>query len=175
MPSPLSISVSDPTACSGIQADLRTFALLGVRGTSVVSALSVQDSTRIHSVLPVFPSVVIEQIRVLLSDWTPDAVKVGMLASDDVARGVQLGLASLEGRVPMVIDPVLVAHDGTVLLERRAWSTLKELIRGCQLVTPSLTEAEYLSGVECTNKKQCERALFRSNAKSLFKRSRVRL
>lgn len=158
MRSALSISGSDPTGGTGIQADLQTFAVRGVRGAGVISALTVQNSSRIHTVLPVFPSVVIEQIRVLLSDWTPDAIKIGMLASDDVARAVLLGLASLEGRVPLVIDPVLEARDGTVVLERRGWPTLKELIRGCRLVTPTLMEAEYLSGIDCGREAQRERA-----------------
>jgi len=141
-----------------MQADLQTFALHGVRGAGVVSALTIQDSVRVHSVLPVFPSVVLDQIRTLLADFTPDVIKIGMLATDDVARNVVLGLQSVRGKVPMVIDPVLEASDGTPLLERRAWPALHDLIGGCHLVTPNLNEAERLSGMDCSRRKDCEKA-----------------
>lgn len=158
MDTALSIAGSDPTGGAGIQADLQTFALCGVRGAGVISALTVQDSQQIHAVLPVFPSVVLDQLRALLGDWTPGAIKIGMLATDDVARNVLLGLQSVQQRVPVVIDPVLEASDGTPLLERRAWPILHELIRGCELVTPNLMEAERLTGIDCTRKKDSERA-----------------
>ena len=158
MHSALSIAGSDPTGGAGMQADLQTFALHGVRGAGVVSALTIQDSVRVHSVLPVFPSVVLDQIRTLLADLTPDAIKIGMLATDDVARNVVLGLQSVRDKVPIVIDPVLEASDGTLLLERRAWPALHELIRGCHLVTPNLNEAERLSGMDCSRRKDCEKA-----------------
>ena len=158
MKSALSIAGSDPTGGAGMQADLQTFALHGVRGAGIVSALTIQDSVRVHSVLPVFPSVVLDQIRTLLADATPDVIKIGMLATDDVARNVVLGLQSVRGKVPIVIDPVLEASDGTPLLERRAWPALHELIRGCHLVTPNLNEAERLSDIDCSRKKDCEKA-----------------
>ena len=134
MKSALSIAGSDPTGGAGMQADLQTFALHGVHGAGIVSALTIQDSARVHSVLPVFPSVVLDQIRTLLADATPDVIKIGMLATDDVARNVVLGLQSVRGKVPIVIDPVLEASDGTPLLERRAWPALHELIRGLSLI-----------------------------------------
>ena len=158
MKSALSIAGSDPTGGAGMQADVQTFALAGVRGAGIITALTVQDSSKVHSVLPVFPSVVLEQIRKLLADWTPHAIKIGMLATDDVARSVVLGLKSLQRDIPIVIDPVLEASDGTLLLERRAWPALHELIHGCQLVTPNLTEAERLTGIDCSRKKDSEEA-----------------
>ena len=91
----LSIAGSDPTGGAGLQADLQVFRALGVHGAGVVTALTVQDTQRVHQVLPAFPSVVLEQLRVLLRDVTPDAVKIGMLATDDVARNVELGLNDL--------------------------------------------------------------------------------
>ena len=141
-----------------MQADLQTFALHGVRGAGIVSALTIQDTARVHNVLPVFPSVVLDQIRTLLADFTPDAIKIGMLATDDVARNVVLGLQSLQRKVPIVVDPVLEASDGTPLLERRAWPSLHDLIRACDLVTPNLNEAERMSGLDCSRKKDCEKA-----------------
>ncbi len=153
----VSIAGSDPTGGAGLQLDLQVFRSLGVHGAGVVTALTVQDTVKVHRVLPVFPNVVLDQMRVLLRDITPSAVKLGMLATDDVARAVALGLTELhpsatrgrEGRSfpapPIVIDPVLVASDGTPLLERRAWSTLVELFAHAALVTPNLQEAEQLA------------------------------
>lgn len=145
----LSIAGSDPTGGAGMQADLQVFRSLGVHGAGVVTALTVQDTSGVAQVLPAFPSVVLEQLRVLLRDVTPDAIKIGMLASDDVARMVDLGLRELAGapggRVPIVIDPVLAASDGTPLLERRGWGMLRQLIAGAELVTPNLDEAAALT------------------------------
>ena len=107
----LSIAGSDPTGGGGLQADLQVFRALGVHGAGVVTALTVQDTEKVHEVLPAFPNVVLEQLRVLLRDVQPDAVKLGMLATDDVARSVELGLRELDSarHVPIVIDPVLAA------------------------------------------------------------------
>jgi hydroxymethylpyrimidine/phosphomethylpyrimidine kinase len=156
----LSIAGSDPTGGAGLQADLQVFRALGVHGAGVVTALTVQDTASVHQVLPAFPNVVLEQIRTLLADITPDAVKLGMLASDDVARSVQLGLEVLDPvrGVPIVIDPVLAASDGSALLERRAWSTLEQLIGRASIVTPNLPEAEALTGCDVSTRQGVEAA-----------------
>ncbi len=158
MVSVLTIAGSDPTGGAGLQADLQVLAAHGVHGSGVPTALTVQDSARVHRVLPVFPSVVLDQLRVLLADITPAAIKIGMLATDDVARNVQWGLASLSEEVPIVIDPVLSSSDGTSLLERRAWPVLCELMQNCQLVTPNLIEAELLTDVQISRRADSERA-----------------
>jgi hydroxymethylpyrimidine kinase/phosphomethylpyrimidine kinase len=158
----LSIAGSDPTGGAGIQADLQVFRALGVHGTAVVTALTVQDTQKVVRVLPAFPSVVLDQIRVLLRDVRPDAVKLGMLASDDVARHVALGLEELDRgagpRPPLVIDPVLAASDGTPLLERRAWGTLRELCAQADVVTPNLDEAARLTERDVSTREGVEAA-----------------
>jgi hydroxymethylpyrimidine/phosphomethylpyrimidine kinase len=154
----LSIAGSDPTGGAGVQADLQVFRSLGVHGSGVITALTVQDSERVHRVLPAFPSVVLDQLRVLLRDIRPDAVKLGMLATDDVARNVTLGLQELQGQVPLVIDPVLLASDGSELLERRAWGVLRDLMTGAALVTPNLPEAEALAECDVSTRGGTENA-----------------
>jgi hydroxymethylpyrimidine kinase/phosphomethylpyrimidine kinase len=153
---------SDPTGGAGLQADVQVFRAHGVHGGGVPTALTVQDGRTVRQVLPVFPSVVLAQIRGLGAGLRPDAVKLGMLASDDVARAVALGLFELldgEGpRPPVVVDPVLAASDGTPLLERRAWPTLRELLRGAALVTPNLAEAEALTGHAAETRAGAEQA-----------------
>jgi hydroxymethylpyrimidine/phosphomethylpyrimidine kinase len=145
----LTIAGSDPTGGAGLQQDLQVFRSLGVHGAAVVTALTVQDTAKVHRVLPVFPNVVLDQIRVVIRDMTLHAVKLGMLATDDVARMVELGLSELLLGRPdpprLVIDPVLAASDGTILLERRAWETLFRLFPLATLVTPNLPEAEKLT------------------------------
>jgi hydroxymethylpyrimidine kinase/phosphomethylpyrimidine kinase len=156
----LSIAGSDPTGGAGLQADLQVFRALGVHGMGVVTALTVQDTGRVHEVLPVFPSVVLKQLRVLLRSSQPDALKLGMLASDDVARNVELGLQELDParRTPIVIDPVLNASDGTPLLERRAYGVLQDLIGRAYLVTPNLLEAAALTGSDVSTREGVEAA-----------------
>jgi hydroxymethylpyrimidine kinase/phosphomethylpyrimidine kinase len=106
--------------------------------------------------------VVLNQLRVLLADLRPHAVKIGMLATEDVAINVELGLGVLDADgdvpVPIVIDPVLAASDGTSLLERRAWSTLERLIGRAALVTPNLPEAEALTGCDVSTEEGTEAA-----------------
>jgi len=157
----LSIAGSDPTGGAGLQADLQVFRAMGVHGAGVVTALTVQDTRKVHKVLPAFPSVVLEQLRVLLSDLPPDAIKIGALASDDVVRNVQLALApilSASAGVPVVIDPVLAASDGTALLERRAWGGLQSLIGSAALVTPNLQEAAALTGCDTSSEEGTQAA-----------------
>jgi hydroxymethylpyrimidine/phosphomethylpyrimidine kinase len=152
----LTIAGSDPTGGAGMQLDLQVFRAFGVHGAGVLTALTIQDTAKVHQVLPVFPSVVLNLIRQLLEDFVPDAIKIGMLATDDVLRSVVLGLESLETRggslPPLVIDPVLLASDGQPLLERRAWDSLGSLIARATLVTPNLPEAEALTGIDVSQR-----------------------
>lgn len=158
----LTIAGSDPTGGAGLQADLQVFRAFGVHGAGVVTALTVQDTAKVHRVLPVFPSAVLDQIRVLARDLAPDAVKLGMLATDDVARNVALGLEELArasaDRARVVIDPVLAAGDGSPLLERRAIPTLVALFPRAALVTPNVPEAESLTGRDASTREGAEAA-----------------
>ncbi|MBW2315294.1 MAG: bifunctional hydroxymethylpyrimidine kinase/phosphomethylpyrimidine kinase [Deltaproteobacteria bacterium] len=154
----LTIAGSDPTGGAGLQLDLQVFRALGVHGLGVPTALTVQDTGRVHQVLPTFPSVVLDQLRVLLRDLTPAAVKIGMLASDDVARNVALALVGLDEAIPWVIDPVLASSDGTPLLERRAWPMLHSLFPRAALVTPNRPEAAALTGEDVSSDAGAEKA-----------------
>jgi hydroxymethylpyrimidine/phosphomethylpyrimidine kinase len=128
----------------------------------VVSALTIQDTGKVYQVLPVFPSVVLEQIRTLLKDLVPDAIKIGALASDDVVRNVDLALNFLPAdqapNIPIVIDPVLAASDGTPLLERRAWGALQSMMSRAALVTPNLGEAADLTGCDTSTEEGTQAA-----------------
>ena len=156
----LSIAGSDPTGGAGLQADLQVFRAHGVHGMAVVTALTVQDPQKLHQMLPAFPNVVLDQLRALLKTVPPHAVKIGALATDDVARSVDLGLDLLdaEKRTPIVLDPVLFASDGSPLLERRAYGTLQDLIGRAHLVTPNLGEAATLTASDVSTREGVEAA-----------------
>lgn len=154
----LTIATSDPTGGAGLQADLQVFRAFGVHGAGVVAGLTIQDSNEVKSVLPVFPSVVLDQLRTLLGDITPGAIKIGALGSDDVVRNVILGLTALAGQVPTVIDPILFSSSGATLLERRAWPALQALFAGSALVTPNLPEAEALCERDVSTRAGAEKA-----------------
>ena len=154
-----SIAGSDPTGGAGLQADLQVFRAFGVHGAGAFTAITVQNTGHVKRVLPIFPTVMLDQIRVAFADLAPDAVKLGMLASDDVARNVALALDALPAAgVPLVVDPVLAASDGTALLERRALPVLRELIGRAALVTPNLAEAEALVEVDASTREGSETA-----------------
>ena len=153
----LSIAGSDPTGGAGLQADLQVCHAFGVHGAAVPTALTEQDGLHVRRVLPVFPSVILEQLRSALAALSPAAIKIGMLASDDVVRNVILALATARD-VPIVIDPVLAASDGTPLLERRAYGALRDLMFGRCLVTPNWPEMEILAGRSLPRRRDGEQA-----------------
>ncbi len=143
MQSVLSIAGSDPTGGAGLQADLQVFRAFAVHGAAVPTALTIQDGLRVQRVLPVFPSLLLDQLRTTLDAVRPAAIKIGMLATDDTVRNVLLALAPVTD-TRVVIDPILEASDGTPLLEKRAYPALRDLIHRRCLLTPNWPEAEIL-------------------------------
>ena len=157
MQSVLSIAGSDPTGGAGILADCQVFQAHGVHGAAVPTALTIQDGLRVKQVLPVFPSALLDQLRVTLAAVEPAAIKIGMLGSDDVVRNVILALAPLQN-IPVVIDPVLAASDGTLLLQPRAYRSLRDLMTGRTLITPNWHEAEILTNLSLDRRRDGEKA-----------------
>ncbi len=157
MQSVLSIAGSDPTGGAGLQADLQVFRVHGVHGSAVPTALTIQDGLRVCRVLPVFPSVLLEQLRTTLDVIRPAAIKIGMLATDDIVRNVLLSLAPIPD-TPVVIDPILAASDGSPLLEKRAYPALRDLIHGRCLLTPNWAEAEIIVDASLPRRKDGEAA-----------------
>jgi len=142
----LTIAGSDSGGGAGIQADLKTFAALGVFGASAITALTAQNTIGVLGIFPVTPEFVALQIDAVVKDIGTDAVKTGMLSNKGIIEIVaskirehQLG--------PLVVDPVMVAKSGDALLEPEARSALLEdLIPLAAVVTPNLPEAEVLCG-----------------------------
>ncbi len=148
----LTIAGTDPTGGAGIQADLQVFAHCGVHGMAVPTALIVQDSRGVRRVHAVFPTIVEEQLLACFEDAPPAAVKIGVLATDDIVRAVARILDRF-GPPPTVLDPVLQGSGGgPPLLEQRAWDALRhELAPLVTLITPNLAEAGHLLGGEPPN------------------------
>ena len=140
----LTIAGSDSGGGAGIQADLKTFSALGVFGTSVLTALTAQNTRGVTGVFDVDPAFVAAQIDAVMSDIRVDAVKIGMLSRPDVIRAVREGLD--RWRVAQVVlDPVMVATSGDVLLVPEAIDTLRTvLIPRATVITPNLAEAAQL-------------------------------
>lgn len=145
-PVALTIAGSDPSGGAGIQADLKTFSALGVFGTSVITALTAQNTRGVTGVHVVPTSFVTAQLETLVSDVRVDAVKIGMLANAEVAEAIAAFLRQHAQQV-VVLDPVMVATSGDRLLEEDAIDAVRSLLPLCSLVTPNLAEAGLLLGV----------------------------
>ena len=142
----MSIAGSDSGAGAGIQADLKTFAAFGVYGTSVLTAITAQNTLRVTDVLELPTSIVASQIDAILSDIGTDAVKTGMLSSSTIIDTVADKL--LEHHiVNLVVDPVMVAKSGDKLLQDEAVEAMRtRLIPLAAVVTPNAPEAQVLTG-----------------------------
>ena len=147
-PVALTIAGSDSGGGAGIQADLATFAVLGVHGSSAVTAVTVQDTTGVQMVHCVPVDVVLAQIRVVLADLRPAAVKVGMLGTADTVAAVG-DLAAAGSLSRLVVDPVLVSSSGQPLAADGVLDTLRRrLVPHAELVTPNTAEAAALLDCE---------------------------
>jgi hydroxymethylpyrimidine/phosphomethylpyrimidine kinase len=146
----LTIAGSDSGGGAGIQADLKTFHAFGVFGTSVVTAVTAQNTLAVTAVHPVPVEMVRAQFDALRADLPPVALKTGMLATSELVRVVAEGVAGM-GEASYVMDPVMVASSGDRLLEADAESALAEqLLPLATLVTPNLHEARLLAGMDIT-------------------------
>jgi hydroxymethylpyrimidine/phosphomethylpyrimidine kinase len=142
----MTIAGSDSGGGAGIQADLKTFAALGVYGTSALTAVTAQNTLGVTAVHEIPPEVVAAQIDAIVSDIGADAVKTGMLASAPIIEVVAAKLRQY--RLPnLVVDPVMAAKSGDRLLRPEAVAALRELLLPlATVVTPNLPEAEILVG-----------------------------
>ena len=140
----LTIAGSDSGGAAGIQADLKTFAALGVFGASVITAVTAQNTTGVRAVHPVPAEVVAAQLDAVLEDMPVAAVKIGMIGDPEVAAVI----AERAGRLPyLVVDPVLVATSGSALSNV---DSVRPLLAYPSVVTPNRHEAGALLGRRVT-------------------------
>ena len=158
IPRALTIAGSDSGGGAGIQADLKTFAVLGVWGTSAVTSVTVQNTQGVEGVYDVPPEIVAAQIRSVAGDIGVDAAKTGMLSSRGIVEAVAEAVADA-GIERLVVDPVFVSKHGHPLLHRDAVDALRtRIVPRAALVTPNLPEAGGLAGFEVASRDDMRRA-----------------
>lgn len=143
----LTIAGSDSGGGAGIQADLKTFAALGVYGSSVITAITAQNTVGVTAVHEVPTEVIAAQLDAVLTDIGADAAKTGMLSSAAIIETVAAGVER-HGLRNLVVDPVMVAKSGDRLLQESAVNALRErLLPLALIVTPNIPEAEVLAAM----------------------------
>ncbi len=148
LPVALTIAGSDSGGGAGIQADLKTFAMLGVHGTSAITAITAQNTTGVTDILELPTALIREQIAVVVEDIGVQAAKTGMLSSAEIIASVADAVDQHRLR-NLVVDPVMVAKGGARLLREDAVAALRErLIPLAAIITPNLPEAQVLLGRE---------------------------
>ncbi len=146
VPSVMTIAGSDSGAGAGIQADLKTFAAMGIFGTSAITAITAQNTQAVLDVLALPPALVAGQIDAIVSDIGADVTKTGMLANAEIVDVVVAKVAK-HSLQPLVVDPVMVSSSGDRLFEEDAVDAIRErLLPLATVLTPNLREAEVLLG-----------------------------
>ncbi len=146
IPAVLSIAGSDSGGGAGIQADLKAFAHCGVHGMTAITAITAQNTVGVEAIEVVSPEMIVAQVGAVAEDIGVAAVKIGMLGTAETVNAVVEALRFV-GDAPVVIDPVMVAESGAVLLDEEARSALVErLLPLATVVTPNIPEARVLSG-----------------------------
>ena len=147
VPAVLSIAGSDSGGGAGIQADLKAFARCGVHGMTAIAALTAQNTIAVTGIHPVPGAFIVEQVRAVVEDIGVDAVKIGMLGTAETVRAVREALELLEPGTPVVLDPVMVAESGAVLLDEPAREAIVgDLLPLVTVITPNVPEARVLAG-----------------------------
>jgi hydroxymethylpyrimidine/phosphomethylpyrimidine kinase len=157
----LTIAGSDSGGGAGIQADLKTFAALGVYGTSAITAVTAQNTVGVTAAFSLPADLVTAQVEAVASDITLHAVKTGMLGNAAIVEAVAAAIAELD--LPnVVVDPVMLAKSGDRLLDDDGVQAMvKELLPRAMVVTPNIPEAEALSGLTIRSLDDVRRAAAR--------------
>lgn len=154
----LTIAGSDSCGGAGIQADIKTMTCNGVYAMSAITALTAQNTTGITGIMEVTPDFLKEQIKAVVTDIFPDAVKTGMVSSSALIKVIADSIKEYNLK-NVVVDPVMVATSGAKLISDDAIETLKkELLPLATLITPNIPEAEVLFGSKIQSKEDMEKA-----------------
>ena len=157
VPAVLSIAGSDSGGGAGIQADLKAFARCGVHGMTAIAALTAQSTVGVTGIHTVPAAFIVEQVRAVAEDIGVDAVKIGMLGTAETVEAVARALELLDDGVPVVIDPVMVAESGAVLLDDAARQAMIALLLPvATVITPNLPEARVLAGEDPRGERDAE-------------------
>ena len=147
----LIIAGSDSSGGAGIQADIKTVTALGSYAMTAITAVTIQNTTGVKSIVPIEPKKISDQIEFTSRDIKPDAIKIGMLHSSNVIKSVISSLDVIKVK-KIILDPVMVAKGGAKLIDDKAVELLKnELIKKVSLITPNVPEAEMLTNTTIKN------------------------
>lgn len=153
----LTIAGSDSGGGAGIQADLKTMEAHHVFGMSAICALTAQNTMGVRGIYDVTPDFLKQQLEAIEDDLYPDAIKIGMVSQASLIEVIALFLESLEIKVPVILDPVMVSTSGHDLLAPTAKESLmRRLMPLATLITPNVLEAQVLAGCEINNKEDME-------------------
>jgi len=148
----LIIAGSDSSGGAGIQADVKTATSLGVYSMTAVTAVTVQNTKGVKSVIPISPNEIYNQIIHTTKDIKPNAIKIGMLHSTQVIHKVSRSLNEMKIK-KIILDPVMIAKGGSELITDQAIKLMKKkLLNKVSLITPNIPEAEILTGIKITHK-----------------------
>ena len=144
----LIIAGSDSSGGAGIQADIKTVSALGCYAMTAITAVTVQNTTGVNSIIPIKPKEISNQIEFTARDIKPNAIKIGMLHSAKVISAVIKSLKKIDIK-KIVLDPVMVAKGGTKLINNEAIDEIKKkLMKKILLITPNIPEAELLTNTK---------------------------
>ena len=146
------IAGSDSSGGAGIQADIKTVTALGSYAMTAITAVTIQNTTGVNSIVPIDPKQISNQIEFTSKDIKPDAIKIGMLHSTKVIRSIIYSLDVIKVN-KIILDPVMIAKGGAKLIDDKAIKLLKnELIKKVSLITPNILEAEILTNSKIRSK-----------------------
>jgi len=149
----LIIAGSDSSGGAGIQADIKTVTALGSYAMTAITAVTIQNTTGVNSIVSIDPKEISNQIEFTSEDIKPDAIKIGMLHSSNVIKSVIRSLDIIKVK-KIILDPVMVAKGGAKLIDDEAVELLKnKLLKKVSLITPNIPEAEILTGTKIKTKK----------------------
>ena len=170
VPVALTIAGSDSSAGAGVQADLKTFSALGVYGLTAVSCVVAEIPGKVSRIEPVSAALVREQINVLAETFPIAAIKTGLLYSREIIKAVARAIVDFKrDRIPLIVDPVMIATSGDRLLEPPAVEAYEtELFPLAALITPNLDEAAWLLETKIKDRQSMEKAV-----RALAKKYRV--
>ena len=148
----LIIAGSDSSGGAGIQADIKTVTALGSYAMTAITAVTIQNTTGIKSIVPIDPKEISNQIEFTSKDIRPDAIKIGMLHSTGVIKSVIRSLDLIKSN-KIILDPVMVAKGGARLIDDKAVELLKnKLIKKVSIITPNIPEVEILTNTKIKTK-----------------------
>ncbi len=153
----LSIAGSDSSSGAGIQADLKTFTTLGVYGCTAITAVTAQNTRHVTDIFEIGPNSIAKQIRSVIQDMPPDAIKIGMIYNKENIRTISREVKMIDA--PIVLDPILSASSGGQLLLPDAFeSFMTELIPLSTIITPNRLEAQKITGFKIVSRSDALRA-----------------